>query len=173
MTYEPKKIDKKAEKISLVMFGLAMVCTLLSNAVVEHMQWILQSVTILLLGIFIYILVKWSFTSYRYEIRAKSKMESCAFSDVPAERLQLTIHKSQSRRGYAADFICELKDIISIEPVSKESPNTGKKFVYYRNMDKNNRYVVTISGDNEPILLFLEIGEDGKEFIDFIKNKIA
>lgn len=173
MTYEPKKTDKKAEAVGLILFSVAMVSTLVSNAAVDSMQWILQTVTILLLAAFIFVLVKWSFTSYKYEIRAKSKMESCAFADIPAERLHLVVHKAQSKRGFAADFICELSDVISVEPVSKDSPNTGKKFVYYRNMDKKDRYVVTISGDNEPILLFLEIGEDGKDFLDFIKNKIA
>ena len=98
MKYEPKKMDKKPEKISLVLFALSMVCILLANAVVDTMQWILQIATIILLGIFVYILVRWSFTSYMYEIKAKSKMETCRFEEIPAERLQLFV---QSRAAWA------------------------------------------------------------------------
>ena len=70
MNYEPKQIGKKAEKISLVLFFLAIVTVYLANAVVGSMQWILQIATVGLLGVFIYILVRWSFTNFKYEIKA-------------------------------------------------------------------------------------------------------
>lgn len=173
MKYEPKKMDKKPEKISLVLFALSMVCILLANAVVDTMQWILQIATIILLGIFVYILVRWSFTSYMYEIKAKSKMEPCRFEEIPAERLQLFVHKKQSRRGYAADFMCSVGDIESIVPMGEKTEKKGKKFAYYRNMSSGDRYLITVKDEPSPILLYLEINEDGAEFLEFLRGKIT
>ncbi len=171
MNYEPKKIGKRPEKISLILFALSMVCVLLANAVVDTMQWILQVITIVLLGIFIYILVKWSFTDYKYEIKAKSKLEICPFEDIPAERLQLFVHKKQSRRGYAADFVCTVGDIEMIEPVEKEAPKKGKRYFYCRNMSGGTRYALTVRDEPAPLILVLEINDDGKDFLEFLRSK--
>ena len=173
MKYEPKKIGKKAENISLVLFFAAIVLVYLANAVVEAMRWIAQLGAIALLGIFIYIIVRWCFTDFMYEIKARSKMETVPFSEIPGERLQFYVHRKQGKRGYAAEFLCNVGDIQSIEPVSETSPNTGKRYFFYRNMKKANRYVMTVCGEKEPLLVFLEIGEDGKDFLEFINSKKA
>ncbi len=175
MKYEPKQKGKKAEKISLILFFVAIVTVYLANAVVDAMQWILQSATVLLLGVFVYILVRWRFTNFMYEIKAKSKMETVLFGEIPASRLQFYVHRSQGKRGYTAEFLCDVSAIESIEPLSDNVPKKGKRFVFYRNMSGENRYVMKVKGETqkEPILVFLEINEDGKEFLEFIKSKIA
>ena len=173
MKYEPKKIGKKPEAIALILFAVAMVTTLTSNAVATSMQWIFQTATILLLGIFIYILVRFSFTDYMYEIKAKSKMETARFAHIPADRLQLYIHKKQSRRGYAAEFVCDLDEIESIEEITDRSEKKkGKRFLYLRNMSGGRKYLLTVKNDSAPILLYLEINEDGKDFLRFIEERI-
>ncbi|MBR3598196.1 MAG: hypothetical protein IKL47_14615 [Clostridia bacterium] len=173
MNYEPKQIGKKAEKISLVLFFLAIVTVYLANAVVESMQWILQVATVGLLGVFIYILVRWSFTNFKYEIKARSKMETLPLRDVEAEKLQFYVHRSQGKRGYAAEFVCSVADIESVEKVSDGEKYKGKRFVFYRNMGRDNRYVVKIKDENETLFVFLEIGEEGKDFLEFLISKIA
>ncbi|MBQ7835672.1 MAG: hypothetical protein IJ389_00260 [Clostridia bacterium] len=172
MKYEPKKIGKKPEAIAMILFALSMVTVVLSNAVVGEMQWIFQIVTVLLLGIFIYILVRYSFTSYMYEIKARSKMETLRFEEIPAERLQLFINKKQSRSGYATDFVCTLGEIESITPAKKAGKVKGKRFTYYRNMSGGKNYLLKIKNAPDPILLYLEINDDGKDFLDFINNRI-
>lgn len=173
MNYEPKQIGKKAEKISLALFFGAIVAVYLANAVVGSMQWVLQIVAIALLGVFIYILVRWSFTNFKYEIKARSKMETLPLRDLDAEGLQLYVHRSQGKRGYTAEFVCSLSHIEMIEKVSGEEKYKGKRFVFYRNMGKDNRYVAKIKDEKETLFVFLEIGEDGKEFLEFLQNKIA
>ncbi len=173
MNYEPKQIGKKAEKISLVLFFLAIVTVYLANAVVGSMQWILQIATVGLLGVFIYILVRWSFTNFKYEIKARSKMETLPLREVEAEKLQFYVHRSQGKRGYAAEFVCCVADIESVEKVSDSEKYKGKRFVFYRNMGKDNRYVVKIKDEKETLFVFLEIGEEGKEFLEFLTGKIA
>ncbi len=173
MNYEPKQIGKRAEKISLALFFVAIVLVYLANVVVDAMQWILQIGTVLLLGVFIYILVRWSFTNFKYEIKARSKMEACRFEDIPAERLHFYVHRSQGKRGYAAEFMCSVSDIESIEPVADNNDGKGKKYVFYRNMGGSDRYVMKVRGENETALVYLEIGEDGKEFLDFLNSKTA
>lgn len=173
MNYEPKQVGKKIEKISLALFFIAIVIVYLANAVAESFQWILQLTAIIMLGIFIYILIRWHFTNFKYEIKARSKMETLPLSQIEADKLQFFVHRSQGKRGYAAEFLCSLSDIESIEEVSDSEKYKGKRFVFYKNISKKNRYVAKIRDEKEPLFVFLEIGEDGSDFLDFIKNKIA
>ena len=89
MIYEPKQKGKKAQNLSLLLFFFAIVTVYLSNAVLGSMQWIMQSLAVILLGAFIYVLVRWHFTGFRYEIKAKSKLEVIPLAEAPAEKLQL------------------------------------------------------------------------------------
>ncbi len=173
MNYEPKQNGKKAQNLSLTLFFFAIITVYLANAVAHSMQWILQVAAVILLGAFIYILVRWHFTDFKYEIKAKSRMESSAISDLPAEKLQFFVHRKQGKRGYAAEFLCSLKDIEKIEKVSDSEKYKGKKFAFYRNMTKENRYALKINNENETLFVFLEIGKEGEDFLHFIQNKIA
>ncbi len=172
MIYEPKEKGKKAQNLSLLLFFFAIVTVYLSNAVMGSMQWIMQSAAVILLGVFVYILVRWHFTGFRYEIKAKSKLEVVPLADAPAEKLQLYIHRRQGKRGYSAEFVCAVSDIEAVEPVG-ERKYAGKRFVFYRNMEKDDRFVLRIKGEDGPIFVFLEIDEEGRDFLKFINDKIA
>ncbi len=173
MIYEPKQKGKRAQNISLVLFFLAIVAVYLSNAVAQSMQWIMQTVAIILLGAFIYVLVRWHFTGFKYEIKARSKMESAAIEAIPADRLQLYVHRRQGKRGYAAEFVCSLDDVEDVSLVSDGEKYKGKRFVFYKNIENDNRYVLRVKGESGPLFVFLEIDSDGKDFLGLIQNKIA
>ncbi len=172
MKYQPKKIGKKPEKIALFLFFVSIVAVYGANAVVSAMQWILQVAAVIILGIFIYILVRWSYTDYMYEIRAKSKMETMPLADIPGNRLLLYVHKKQGSRAFAAEFVCNIGDIKAVEQIDGKGRKNGKRFYYYRNMSADNRYMLTVDMDGEPVYVFLELGEDSEQFLSFINSKI-
>ena len=113
MIYEPKAKGKKAQNISLLLFFFAIVTVYLSNAVMGSMQWIMQTAAVLLLGAFIYVLVRWHFTGFKYEIKAKSRMPlpvAAMVALIVCTLTVLTVVTGSALVGRASDEVSELKN---------------------------------------------------------------
>ncbi len=172
MKYEPKKNSKAPEIISFSLFALAAVLTLAANFARGAYLSVVQLAVIILLCAFIYILVRFRFTSFMYEVRAKSKAEEAQIDELGQSELLFIVSRKQSKKGYAAEFACMLDEIISVEKVEDNSAENGKKrYIYYRNMKPRAKYRLTVEGDNETLFVFLEIDGDGTELIKILENK--
>ncbi|MBQ8474585.1 MAG: hypothetical protein IJ499_02855 [Clostridia bacterium] len=169
MKYVPEKKNKKPEALSIILFFSACILIYAGN-VAEDMQWIFQSGAVVLMAAFIYILVRFVFTDCMYEIKQKSMIVDVPLSQFTRNELRLYIHKRQGKRGYAAEFMCDLSQINDVKRVKNTRPisKKAKRYIYVRNFKPQNLYVLSVTLEKEDYEVFLEINEDGKDFLKML-----
>lgn len=169
MKYVPEKKNKKPETLSIILFFSAFILIYAGN-VAGDMQWIFQSGAVVLMAAFIYILVRFVFTDCMYEIKQKSMTSDTSLSESSQEQLRLYVHKRQGKRGYTTEFMCDLSQIKDIKKVEGTHPisKKAKRYIYVRNFNPQNLYALSVTVEKEDYEVFLEINEDGKDFIEML-----
>ncbi len=177
MRYEPKKIGKSPEIMCLACFFCAGIMILASNVKGITGGGIMQSVAVVFLVGMIYFAVRYVFTSFRYEIVCRSKIETSPVKSLAPEKLELRVSRRQGKRAYVCENIINLGDILSFEELAEgksgrkaiKAAGRGPLFKYKKNIAGGKCWLLLAKGEAENIRIVLEINGDGVELSDYLR----
>ena len=176
MRYEPKQKGKAPEAACIAMFVCAGIMVGASN--IERLlgRGFMQGLAVLFLGVMIYVAVRYIFTSFRYEIVAKSKSEDAPVKSLAPEKLELRISRQQGKRGYVYENVIALDSIVSFEKLDAgklgkrqiKAAASGVMYKYIRNMARPELWLMVVQCEDKKVRLVLEFGEDGAPFYNYL-----
>ena len=186
MNYSPKQKNKAPDIWVLALFISAAVMALFGNYNGIKGRGILQSISLILFGVMIYVLVRFKYSNIRYTVRRKSEGrygdedgdeilrdadgKELPVTAYPPEKLEMVIEKSQGKRGYVAECLIALDDITSCRPVPSDKAERkklirenrkNKKFRYSKNMVGGEMWLISVATKEGTASIFFEC-DDGK-----------
>ncbi len=176
MRYEPKQKGKAPETMCMVLFVCAGIMVGAAN--IERLlgRGFMQGMAVIFLGVMIYIAVRYIFTSFRYEIVAKSKSEDAPVKSLAPEKLELRIARQMGKRGYIYENVIALDSIVSFERLEEgrlgrakiKSAASGVMYKYIKNMARPQKWLAVVQCEDKKIRVVLEFGDDAAPFYNYL-----
>lgn len=169
MVFEPRQKNKAPDIMTLALLVCAAVAGGFSAWKAVAGRGFLQTLSLVLFGLMIFVLVRYKFTRIRYTVRLKTvkkgygseddeEEDEKAFADgektempitaFPPEDLEFTVEKAQSRSVFVTECLVLLSDIISCERLSADK-KTKKAQKKKAPKGLSYRYIKNIVGADE------------------------